>query len=253
MSTKQKDVEAVQKVLGEPVICEFAPRVHQLRNLLFVVTLIGIGYELGGLTVQDGSSILGLKVAGLNDQFVRTTLLGIVLYLTLHFVWCAWDYLLEWRLRITGTRVAFITTARFASDEGDYPNDPRQSTLYNWWIENAHQISRIEEDMDRMGDDINNLRNSLLEVRDQQELADLNALRQPLNEIHETIRQVKQKVDNIDKIKRSERTAASLARFDNWFQIFLRSQNLRWLLVDFGLPLAGAAFAIGLLACGQNA
>jgi hypothetical protein len=33
------------------------------------------------------------------------------------------------------------------------------------------------------------------------------------------------------------RIPVSLRRFDGWFHLFLRSQNLRWLIIELGVPI----------------
>jgi len=63
-------------------------------------------------------------------------------------LWGAIDSFCEWRLRITGTRAAFITTGILSSESGDYPNDPRHSTLYFWWVKNAKIIDNLTEKVD---------------------------------------------------------------------------------------------------------
>ncbi|WIM06378.1 MAG: hypothetical protein OHM77_03575 [Candidatus Nitricoxidivorans perseverans] len=45
------------------------------------------------------------------------------------------------------------------------------------------------------------------------------------------------------------RIPVSLRRFDNAFHLFLRSQNLRWLVVEFGAPIMAGTYALTLLWC----
>ncbi len=158
MGEREKKIKAVLKVLGEPVICEFDDKTQKIRTTLFLLSIISISYILGGLKIEAASSFLGLKFSGLDDQLFRYMLLGAVAYLAMHFVWCAVDSFIEWRLRITGTKVAFVTTGTFASEHADYPNDPRQSTLYNWWKGQATSINGIDEKIE----DINTTRIQLI-------------------------------------------------------------------------------------------
>jgi len=50
-------------------------------------------------------------------------------------------------------------------------------------------------------------------------------------------------LENTRKLILSQRIPASLERFDRWFELMLRSQNLYWLLFEFGLPLVFGSFA----------
>ena len=74
----------------------------------------------------------GFSLSGLTDQLVRRGLAIWIMHLLAHFAWMAWEGLAEWRLRLTGTRVIAVTVGTFASEEADYPTDPRHSTLANW-------------------------------------------------------------------------------------------------------------------------
>jgi fatty acid desaturase len=134
---EEKDLEAVQKVLGEPVAVGLTDRAWRARTQLLSVSLLAIGIIGFKLRINPEATVFGFSLTGLTDHAVRGALAIAIVYLALHFMWIAWESFAEWRLRLTGTRVAFVTTGRFANSESDYPDDPRQSTLANWWRESA--------------------------------------------------------------------------------------------------------------------
>src|SRR5690242_8280755 len=106
MSGEQSDDEAfkaVEKILGEPAAAEFSDAVWRIRNHLMIASVIAIAVVLGDLHIDPGSTIVGLKFSGLNDRVLRGALLLVESYLLIHFLWAAFDGVLAWRLRVTGT------------------------------------------------------------------------------------------------------------------------------------------------------
>jgi hypothetical protein len=41
-----------------------------------------------------------------------------------------------------------------------------------------------------------------------------------------------------------DRIPTSLKRFDRWFELFQRSQNFRWLFIEFAAPVAFSIVAL---------
>lgn len=152
--------KAVEKVLGEPIFDDFSDNTLKIRRNLLVVA-----------------------------------------YLVVHFGWNSITHFQQWRLRVTGTRLAFKTgrsPGLYLEDDerGDYPDDPRQSTLYTWWLVQAKQLASNPE--------------------------------------------------TPDGVMSSERIHPSLDRFDRWFRLFQWNQVARWLVIEWGLPLALGVWAIWL-------
>lgn len=246
--SEDKKLNAVEKALGEPVAPELNENAWKVRKNLVIISAVAMAAVLADLRIDDGSSLLGLKLSGLSDAVLRTGLLCVLSYLSIHFLWAAFDSFLEWRLRITGTRLSFITTARFASEEGDYPNDPRQSTLYSWWLDHAKRIGNLSArflDLERLLQNLDqDLRARYTNGADAMNI--VNACK-PINEARETMVKLQQSVDEVQKTIFASRVPVSLKRFDRWFELFLRSQNLRWLVIDILVPVLLASSAMWLL------
>ncbi|MCH7958930.1 MAG: hypothetical protein IID08_02295 [Candidatus Hydrogenedentes bacterium] len=247
MEEAEVKIKAVHKVLGEPVICEFDAKTQRIRTNLFLFCLISIVYVVGGLRIDADSSVLGFKFEGLDDALFRYSFLAAIVYLAIHFFWCAFDNFMEWRLRITGTRVAFITAGKWVSEGSDYPEDPRQSTLYNWWKDQVKSISGIHEAIDDIGNTFDIVNAEIEKVRDDGQTLNIKNVIQGQSEIRKELVSLKSTVENVGKTISADRIPASLERFDNWFKYFLNSQNMRWLLIEFLFPMILAAGAILLL------
>jgi len=239
---------SVEKALGEPVACELSTQGQRLRTNLIVLSVISIAIVLGDLRIGLDSSILGMKIVGLDDALVRNGLFWIVIYLTCHFSWSSWDSFQEWRLRITGTRVAFFTTGKFAGRIEDYPNDPRQSTLYNWWKTEAIKIGHIGNKAKEMDEKLSTCEEGLKKlIQDPQDSTNLNNALRATAEAREKISVLTNGINETKSLLDSQRIPASLKRFDRCFHLFLKSQNLRWLLFDLLIPIILGLIAISLL------
>lgn len=245
MSTEQ---EKVEKTLGEPFAMDFPDYVRKIRNGLIVISVISTALLSGGLQIADDSSFLGLRFEGLTNALVFKVIFFLNAYMFLHFFWCSIDHFQEWRLRLTGTRVAFVTTGRFSSEVGDYPNDPRQSTLYNWWKDEARKRTSFQEPLETIQKKLEEWEAT---VKDNLEGNNPNVVNacMSINQISTDIQKLKNSVEQVGKSIKSQRIPVSLKRFDGHFQFYLRSQNLRWLFLELGFPLVLGGYALFLLLC----
>ncbi|MBI5900215.1 MAG: hypothetical protein HZB40_13410 [Rhodocyclales bacterium] len=239
---------AVENVLGEPAFAEFPQNAWKIRTNLIMASVISVTVALAGLHIDRDSTLLGLKFNGLNDFVFRTGLFWITLYLLLHFIWSAFDSLLEWRLRITGTKVAFVTTGVFSSEHADYPSDPRQSTLYNWWKGEATKIGDIAAKLSEIENQLREW-DARLSTRfaDQADALNVANASTSISSAREAVVKLERSVLEVRNTISAARIPVSLQRFDGWFQLFLRSQNLRWLIIEFGAPILLGAYALVLL------
>lgn len=243
MSTDQAKVE---KVLGEPFAMDFPDYVRKIRNSLISLSAISIALILGGLQLSGDSTFLGLKFEGFSNSLVLRLLLLLNVYMFLHFLWCSIDHFQEWWLRLTGTRVAYVTTGKFASEEADYPNDPRQSTLYNWWKDEARKISSLQAPFEDIHKKLETWEATVKESLEGKNPNVVSAC-MSINRISSDIQKLNKSIEQIGKAIDSQRIPVSLRRFDSHFQFYLRSQNLRWLVFELGFPLALGGCALFLL------
>jgi hypothetical protein len=226
-SSTDNTIEAFQKVLGEPMATGLSDRAWKVRTQLMAVSVVAIGLVNLGLHVNRDATVFGFSLSGLTDAPLRQALGIWIAYLIVHFVWMAWESFAEWRLRLTGTRVASVTAGTFAAEGGDYPSDPRQSTLGNWWRQEAAKIGNLTELIDRL----------------ERTLAE----KEPLNQITLAASQLRQAIQQTAYPFTSLRIPASLDRFERAYVHFLKVQNVRWLLLDVLLPLVVALIALSAL------
>lgn len=186
------------------------------------------------------------------DDLIRAALLAANSYTFLHFLWYAFDGFLEWRVRISGTRLAFVTTAKSASEHGDYPNDPRQSTLYCWWMFQAPRIGNLGEQITEIEGKLRDWEKKVIQLM-QEDPSDghgmnlANGLMQ-INQIQGELSKLSRSVEQAQKVICAARIPVSLKRFDDAFHTLSRSKNLRWLAIEVLFPILFGVFALVLLA-----
>jgi hypothetical protein len=242
-------IRSVQKILGEPIACELSDRAWKTRTLLLSVEGIAAVIAFGHLRVDPNATAFGLSLRGLTDHEVRLWLCLVIAYLLVHFIWSSWETFAEWRLRLTGTRVAFVTTGQFASEHCDYPNDPRQSTLANWWRGQGGIIGDVGVAADQISIKLKAIEEDLRArfVTGDSAMNIVNNVCGPIETLRALVGQLRQSIDQNLASFEANRIPASLDRFDLWHRHFLQSQSLRWLAVDVLIPVfCGIAVALRL-------
>jgi hypothetical protein len=242
MQISEERIRAVEKVLKEPIAAQFSDQAWKIRTNLIIASSIALVMGLAQLHITADSSFLGLKFSGLSDVVIRFTLAAVIVYLLFHFLWVGWDSFVEWRLRITGTRTLYQTGGVWGPDHADYPVDPRQSTLYNWWSMQQSQVAALVEIPGRISATCEKWVAEFEKMKQERAHApDWTNLSHILSLLQETKAQcvdLGRKIEENTKAITDDRIPTSLRRFDGWFQLFLRSQNLRWLVIEFVAPIA---------------
>jgi len=240
----EKEREAAEQVLGKPFAAAMSDATEKIRRNLMVVSCLTVAVVMLGVRVSPTNTLLGISFDGLTEDTLKKGLLAVNVYMLIHFCWCMFDELQEWRLRVTGTRSAYITGGGFGAKHADYPSEPRQSTLHNWWRTHAARIAQtvtavrsIEVDIDQRiaAEDVPKLTRFPTGAH-----IELHQIRQAVSTLQEEVSMVK-------TIVTDPRIVVSLERFDNAFELFLRSQNLRWLVVEAGFPVLLGVWSLGLL------
>jgi hypothetical protein len=239
---------AVEKILGEPYMPDFSEEALKVRRNLLAVSLISIAGTIAGVRIAPDSPVFGFHLEHLNQAVIGKVVALVVGYMLIHFLWYVIDAFAGWRLRVTGTRVSFITAGTYGSADLDYPGDPRQSTLYNWWRSKRPAVAQLCEDLPAIEASLNKVQTSLADLQAPPGVVDnsANVLRS-LGEVRQSFDRLKQAIEASKSLEESPRMLVSLRRFDGWYSFWLRSQNLRWIVLDAGLPLLLGAGALALL------
>ncbi len=100
--------KTVEGLLGNPVLLDSSDEVSKTRLRLLIVAAFSFAVGIFNLRIDDNASLLGLKVIGLTDEVIRSSLFAIICYTLVHFIWSMWDAFVEWRLRLTGINEAIV-------------------------------------------------------------------------------------------------------------------------------------------------
>ncbi|MFK3794782.1 hypothetical protein [Pseudomonas sp. NPDC088444] len=247
--------KALAKVMGEPIGFDISEPALKVKNLLLGVSIVLLCMVVGGVSVGKTVSFLGISLEGITANKMVSGLLVAVGWVTVHYFWYSIESFREWRLRITGLRVAYsIGPATFGSGEEESPASPKQSTLYNWWKERSGALVSVEEIIKNIDLELQQIQKKVddaikesLATTGHLNLVILETLRSSVDNLNVTVK-------NQAEFMKSSRIEDSLYRFDSCFWRLIASQNLRVLFVDISLPLflGVASFVSGLLYLHSN-
>jgi hypothetical protein len=233
--------KSLDKELGEPLFVSFNDETNKARRNLVALSFVGIAYKISGAQITAFSP-LGLTIGDFRANFIDQAFFVFIIYSFIHFFWLSLDAFHEWRVRITGTRLAYVTTAIFAHEHADYPNDPRQSSLMTWWLHEAKQIKSFRGlaiSLEQRADLV-----AKISREDPFTSLNFNNLSQAMTALKADIQTLNQTLERVDTTLASPRIPASLARFEAWYRMFSVSQLARWLILEWGLPLVLATIAL---------
>ncbi|ENK2025271.1 hypothetical protein AB3A32_004688 [Vibrio alginolyticus] len=234
--------ESVENVLLAPVQIEFTENVKKIRQNLMITSFVALFITLGGVSIDPSSTIFGLKFNGLNDALLYKGLLILILYFLAHFVWCAYESLQEWEVRVTGTKEAFIRADDMDIDEmvkPPFPSDPRNSTFYFWWSTQAKRIGSLKERLTAINQRIESMETVIHEMREKgaslsHSDVNISSQVQPLKiEIDSAV----SSITRMEKVLVGNQLIVSMKTFDRRYKYFLNSQNIRWFVIDFFGPI----------------
>ena len=238
--------EEVAKVLGEPVGFDISETASKLRRNLLLVSMLVMVLILGQIEAGTDFSIFGVKLTGVTPFKLMVGLSIILAYTFFHFAWCCYEMYSEWSIRITGTKLTFITGARYGAVGADYPDNPKQSTLYTWWIQEARSMQAYSDLLNRVDESISQF-SSHVEQLQQRDMTMAGSVSQSIQGMKHTLEQVKQALASTEAVVMNTRIPESLARFDKRFRLLLKSQNMRTVIVEIGIPVLLSLAAAGCL------
>ena len=138
------------------------------------------------------------------------------------FFWQSWDTLKESAIRATGTRLFHITTGKFADNRADYTNNPRQSSLLNWFLGLLNTLDYNIKDIIKT-----------------------NYEKASSAEVSLELQNVNNNISNLYKLLIEEKNIdIRLKRFEKYFTIFSLSQILRFWSIELLFPICIGLWSI---------
>ena len=211
----EEEQRAVEEILTKPVFIGFSEETIRVRRNLLTIAFLTVFYNFSGIAIT-GFSFLGIIFSKIPDkEFLDTTIFLLLLYHFVRFIWQSLDAFQECKIRITGTNALFMRNDNKKENSEDYTIDPRQSSLLNWlWKRTKPANNNLIQIESKACDFIKFAGSDAYQIT--QDLYNMKALMEVLD---------------------SNRTFVSLRRFENFYKCFSYSQILRWLVLEFGLPV----------------
>lgn len=204
-------------LMDHPVFFMHDNTAKLIRAQLFFLSISTILLAGSGITMTGDSSILGIKVSGLTRTHMLWILVLLLLYQTLHFLWASWESFCEWRLRQSALDAGGWGEGGIRIADKNQSLKIRQTTLYCF-------MTYVLES------DLNNLYQKISNLATHDNPRDLAGIEDSINKLRETLE--------------TSRIDDAIWRFDNFFRMFCKSQNWRWLILEMLLPIGLGVVAI---------
>ncbi len=227
----------LKKVLEEPIFLGYSDSVKKTRNLLLILSVISLFLIFGELKINSSSTLLGLKFDGLNTNIIYIGLLVLISFSSINFIWSSIDSFQEWQVRQSGTKKfnKSYNDIMYTDMDNSYlsPNDPRNSTLYYWWSTQAKKSSDINISIN----DILKNNEEIFKILNSGSDNEKNTYRFKFHDNFDKIDKIQKSFHILENAFNSEQIEQSLSKFDARFKTLLISQNLRWIILEFLIPI----------------
>ncbi|MCS0433750.1 hypothetical protein R7O12_10765 [Vibrio sp. Vb1574] len=235
-------ITKIEDLMGSPFPLEVTDYEEKIRRNLLFASMIVFGTTYLKLIPTPDSKFFGLSFENLTVDSVYIILLLVVVYELLHYIWLVSNKLMYWRVRLTGTTPKASrgnSGMRFGSqfDSFDHGGKQEDSTFYVWMLE---QRFSLDEEFER--------HNSIWINLEDKAFSSEHLKSNDVQEILRKLNEVKSSQDKLYSHLNNLRIDASMHYFDSWFSKMLISQSVRWLILDFILPILSGVLAIGFLA-----
>lgn len=233
--TDKDPIKLASRILTEPYPPELSASEERVRRNLLVGVTLSLIFTLADLHIADGSALFGIRFQSFPDLLVYKLLLAFTSYQLVHFVVVSNTAFRYWRVRVAGVKVIFQTHATVGGDEGrESIQDPRQSSLYTWWNEQARLIHNYKEAQKSI--------ERAIEINSEE--FDRAMM---LVETNKNATELAKYLKRVYEILDHDRVHASLHRFDQWYKAMTFWQHIRWFGFELALPIAGAILSCFLL------
>jgi hypothetical protein len=117
-----------------------------------------------------------------------------------------------------------------------------------WWLKRAKKIGSLRESVDEINNRLQRIEDSLSSATNSSlDSESVSAIRSELSSLQTQTQLAKQAFEECTNTIASARIPVSLKRFDDYFRLFRKSQNWRWLVFNVLTPIILSFVAIGLL------
>ncbi len=237
MDQREKELAAVAEVLGKPAGFDISDPAVKVRKSLMAASIALLCLVIAKIEPSDTFTIFGVAFKGVTADKIVVGAMIVLTYSLAHFLFYVVELLGEYRVRMTGARVVFQTGARAGSSHVDYPDDPKQSSLANWWKSYARRLHSVGELTDRISSDLEEIKYRLGNPDEIKGTPDDIATSQLMGQVNAHLMSLRNELEASREIVLSPRIEVSLDRFDSWYKGLMNLQGFRVVVVEVALPI----------------
>jgi len=215
--------EQIKKIFLKPNIEPLDSNTQRIRRNLISTSVICLLITKGTATIDLTSSVIfGIKFTKIDLTQIYLYLLISLLYFLIHFTWATIDSFKENLMRLTGIDIPMITSQAGILSSGDElnpgTNDKRYTSIYSWYFIHYQRFKMIEDTFKEQ----------------------TSTLTSNINQ--ENVETIRRACENFNTSHSYIETA--LKRYEKGFWQYQLSQVLRWLLLDYIVPISLGCSAI---------
>lgn len=242
--TEAEKIDALQRSMGQPIGFDISEAATKIKRNLILVSSVALVLIFGGVEAAPGVSIFGVSLTGVTSTKLMVGLSIVLFYTLAHYLWYCYELYSEWVIRLTGAKLGFVTGGGVGAEGMDYPSDPKQSTLYNWWLGRSRALIDCKEVASKVDVQVAQINLRIDDIVNNENPSANGAMaHQAIMLLNSTLEQVNSSILSTEAVLMQVRIPVSLARFDRRFGLLLKSQNLRIILIEIAFPIALAAFS----------
>lgn len=252
MGTSDADVKksmeaAIEKALGEPVGFDSSELANKVKRNLLLISVVVIALVVFEVKPSPNVSIIGVSLDGVTSHKLMVGLAAFLVYSFAHYIWLCYDLFGEWSVRSSGAKKGFAKRFKQENTDAEAFQDPRQLTLYSWWLIESSKLPTHQDNLQRAKKLADQL---LASERILREAGDIPARLPHQNAEGHLVKAIESLWDQLSLVKSvvdNPGLRVRLDRFDRRFKSLINSQNRRVLVYELIFPNALALYAFWLL------
>lgn len=200
-----EEKDKVEKLLSEPMFADMTDNELKIRRNLLIVSFISIFVSVSGIHIDESVVIWGITFKYLTPDKIYFALWLICFYLFLHFSWISIHIGVELTLRARGARNSI--------------------SMYKWWFNEIREVNNLILPT-----------KTVIEHCEKLKAVDVNN-KENIDAVLTSSSNIQNYLKRMTSLAETPFFQNSLKNYDKWYIRFINSQNLRWIIIEIGLPI----------------
>lgn len=244
----RKSMEAaIEKALGEPIGFDSSELANKVKRNLLLISIVVIALVVFEVKPSPNVSIFGVGLEGVSSHKLMVGLAAFLVYNFAHYIWLCYDLFGEWSVRSSGAKKGFAKRLKQENTDAEAFQDPKQLTLYSWWLIESSKLPTHEDNLQRAKKLADELLRSERILRETGDIPARLPHQNAEGHLVQTIERLQDQLSVIKSVVDNPALRVRLDRFDRRFKALINSQNRRILVYELIFPNALALYAFWLL------